>query len=73
MLCIGGLPLERKRVEWELWVLLMEYVILAVVPVGIARLVTGGLHDWLWRPHNLLMLWQVFDSLPSQEVGFVCR
>ena len=72
MLCIGRLPLEWKRVEWELWVLLMEYVILSIVPVRVTCLVTGGLNDWFWWPNNLLMLWQVFDSLSSHKVCFVC-
>ena len=47
VLRVIGLALERQRVEWVLRVLLMEYILLSILPVGERLHVTRLRQNWL--------------------------
>ena len=53
---VCGTPIEWQRIVRVLWVLLMEDIVFAIVPVGERSVVGARLLDWLWSFLDLSML-----------------
>ena len=73
ILFVSRTTIERKRVVRVLWVLLMEDVILAVVPVGEGGMVGACLLDGLRGLHNFTLLGLGALSFLASEPGLVRR
>lgn len=72
VLSVSGLSGERKRVEWILWVLLVENIIFTVIPIWEASHIAGSHLDWLFWVSNFLVFWHFLNWLLLSEINFVC-